>query len=261
MHSFNLRVTFQYVPVSTYDMFHWLRHWAIGGYERKSLHFEWTWCTLLRGLSDNSPPCPLSFAIVLKWGDMGMNYWTTISIRYTRFSLVTQKINQDYKGVLSSVVDYIHILTLVHDNCCIVENNYIRFPLYRLQSVERFLNNSGWILPTALIMKTASVLSIQRCCIDLNAFGKFNILAQPAFFLCFCFLYSKPSHIDPYVLPIGHSASLHCTPLSHRIIEMQNTHRRTRTHHVISLITHLAGSSPSPVLKHQHNSGSDLQLC
>ena len=74
---------------------------------------------------------------------MGMNYWTTISIRYARFRLVTQKINQDYKGVLSSAVDYIHILTLVHDNCCIVENNYIRFPLYILQSVERFLNNSG----------------------------------------------------------------------------------------------------------------------
>ena len=48
-----------------------------------------------------------------------MNYWTTIFS--SKFSLVTQKINQNYKFVLFSVVDYIQIVMLVNDNCSIVE--------------------------------------------------------------------------------------------------------------------------------------------
>ena len=50
---------------------------------------------------------------------MRMNYWTTIFS--SKFSLVTQKINQNYKFVLFSVVDYIQIVMLVNDNCSIVE--------------------------------------------------------------------------------------------------------------------------------------------
>ena len=50
---------------------------------------------------------------------MRMNYWTTIFS--SKFGLVTQKINQNYKFVLFSVVDYIQIVMLVNDNCSIVE--------------------------------------------------------------------------------------------------------------------------------------------